>query len=164
MREKNQQKYAVIHYRLGDKRAVFTTHHDFNSDKIIDPISYKKIIDAIENTVTKTANNSRGTINICFNYGGQSEIADAFKNLSVKRTDSEEITPELIRENLYHPELPPVDYIVRTSGEKRLSNFLLWDSAYAELEFVDEHWPAFTKESLDGVLSEYASRIRRFGK
>jgi undecaprenyl diphosphate synthase len=124
----------------------------------------QKIVDAIENTVTKTANNNRGTINICFNYGGQSEIADAFKNLSIKGADSEEITPELIRKNLYHPELSPVDYIVRTSGEKRLSNFLLWDSAYAELGFVDEHWPAFTKESLDSVLSEYASRIRRFGR
>lgn len=124
----------------------------------------QKIVDAIDDTVAKTANNSRGTINICFNYGGQSEIADAFKKLTDKNTATEEITPEVIRENLYHPELPPVDYIVRTSGEKRLSNFLLWDSAYAELEFVDVHWPAFGSEDLGSVLDEYSSRKRRFGK
>jgi undecaprenyl diphosphate synthase len=123
-----------------------------------------KIIRAIDDTVAKTADNTKGTINICFNYGGQSEIADAIKNIIDSGIKADEVTPELVRQNLYHPELPVVDYIVRTSGEKRLSNFLLWDSAYAELEFVAVHWPAFSSSDLDSVLEEYVNRKRRFGK
>jgi len=124
----------------------------------------EKIIEAIDSTVSKTANNKKGTINICFNYGGQSEIADAVAKIIESKTDASQITTELIRNNLYQPELPPVDYIIRTSGEKRLSNFLLWDSAYAELEFVSAHWPAFSSQDLDLALAEYANRKRRFGK
>ena len=124
----------------------------------------EKIIEAIDSTVSKTANNKKGTINICFNYGGQSEIADAVAKIIESNADASQITTELIRNNLYQPELPPVDYIIRTSGEKRLSNFLLWDSAYAELEFVSAHWPAFSSQDLDLALAEYANRKRRFGK
>lgn len=122
-----------------------------------------KIKKAIDQAVEKTTNNSKGIINICFNYGGQPEISDAVTKLIDSGVKSSDVTPELIRDNLYHPELPPVDYIVRTSGEKRLSNFLLWDSAYAELEFVPMHWPAFSVQDLDDVLAEYAERSRRFG-
>ena len=124
----------------------------------------EKIIEAIDSTVSKTANNKKGTINICFNYGGQSEIADAVAKIIESKADASQITTELIRNNLYQPELPPVDYIIRTSGEKRLSNFLLWDSAYAELEFVSAHWPAFSSQDLDLALVEYANRKRRYGK
>ena len=124
----------------------------------------EKIIEAIDSTVSKTANNKKGTINICFNYGGQSEIADAVAKIIESNADASQITTELIRNNLYQPELPPVDYIIRTSGEKSLSNFLLWDSAYAELEFVSAHWPAFSSQDLDLALAEYANRKRRFGK
>jgi undecaprenyl diphosphate synthase len=124
----------------------------------------EKIIEAIDSTVSKTANNKKGTINICFNYGGQSEIADAVARIIESKADASQITTELIRNNLYQPELPPVDYIIRTSGEKRLSNFLLWDSAYAELEFVSAHWPAFSSQDLDLALAEYANRKRRYGK
>ena len=124
----------------------------------------EKIIEAIDSTVSKTANNKKGTINICFNYGGQSEIADAVAKIIESNADASQITTELIRNNLYQPELPPVDYIIRTSGEKRLSNFLLWDSAYAELEFVSAHWPAFSSQDLDLALVEYANRKRRYGK
>jgi undecaprenyl diphosphate synthase len=124
----------------------------------------EKIIEAIDSTVSKTANNKKGTINICFNYGGQSEIADAVAKIIESKADASQITTELIRNNLYQPELPPVDYIIRTSGEKRLSNFLLWDSAYAELEFVSAHWPAFSSQDLDLALAEYANRKRRYGK
>ncbi len=124
----------------------------------------EKIIEAIDSTVSKTANNKKGTINICFNYGGQSEIADAVAKIIESKAEASQITTELIRNNLYQPELPPVDYIIRTSGEKRLSNFLLWDSAYAELEFVATHWPAFSSQDLDLALVEYANRKRRYGK
>lgn len=122
-----------------------------------------KIIKAIDESTERTANNRKGTINLCFNYGGQQEIADAVKKIMKLGLDADKITPDLIRDNLYHPDLPPVDYIVRTSGEQRLSNFLLWDSAYAELEFVAKHWPAFTKKDLCLVLDEYQHRTRRYG-
>lgn len=122
-----------------------------------------KIVKAIDESTDRTAKNHKGTINLCFNYGGQQEIADAVIKIIKSNLPAESITPELIRDNLYNPELPPVDYIVRTSGEQRLSNFLLWDSAYAELEFVPVHWPAFSIKNLDLVLSEYAGRQRRYG-
>lgn len=123
-----------------------------------------KLVEAIESAEQQTKQNTAGIINVCFNYGGQTEFADAVKTLIASGQPADSITPELVRKSLYHPELPPVDYIVRTSGEKRISNFLLWDSAYAELEFIEVHWPAFKEVHLDQVLSEYDSRIRRFGK
>ena len=123
-----------------------------------------KLVEAIEDAQRKTSGNSGGTINICFNYGGQTEISDAFKKLLESGVNSSSVTPEMIRANLYHPELPPVDFIVRTSGEKRISNFLLWDAAYAELEFVEVHWPAFSEKDLQKVLAEYSARTRRFGQ
>ncbi len=122
-----------------------------------------KILAAIDESRRQTSKNRKGTINLCFNYGGQQEIADAFKKLTKDHVSVQDITPELIRSYLYQPELPAVDYIVRTSGEQRLSNFLLWDSAYAELEFVPMHWPAFGVKELNEVLSEYNNRHRRFG-
>lgn len=122
-----------------------------------------KLVAAIENAEKETASNKRGIVNICFNYGGQTEIADAIKKILKAKVKAKDITTKLVRENLYQPELPPLDYIVRTSGEHRLSNFLLWDSAYAELNFVDVHWPAFSSQDLDAVLEEYHRRSRRFG-
>jgi undecaprenyl diphosphate synthase len=122
-----------------------------------------KIIKAIDESTERTADNHKGTINLCFNYGGQQEIADAVVRIIGAGLPAESITPAVIRDYLYHPELPPVDYIVRTSGEQRLSNFLLWDSAYAELQFVPVHWPAFNKKDLIESLDEYQHRQRRFG-
>ena len=124
----------------------------------------KKIISAIAKATEQTSTNTKGTINLCFNYGGQTEIVDAVKKIITSGTKADDVTIELLRENLYHPELPPVDYIIRTSGEQRLSNFLLWDSAYAELQFVPIHWPDFDQAELDKVIAVYASRMRRFGK
>lgn len=122
-----------------------------------------KIVKAIDESTERTADNHKGTINLCFNYGGQQEIADAVVRIIDAGLPAESITPAVIRDHLYHPELPPVDYIVRTSGEQRLSNFLLWDSAYAELQFVPVHWPAFKKKDLAEALDEYQHRQRRFG-
>lgn len=123
-----------------------------------------KLVEAIKEAEKKTAKNTKGILNICFNYGGHEEIADATKKIIEEGLNPENITPDSLRSKLYHPELPPVDYIVRTSGEKRISNFLLWDAAYAELEFVDVHWPAFSGDDLDRVLNEFAKRTRRFGQ
>jgi len=122
-----------------------------------------KLIEAIDEAEKSTVQNTHGIINICFNYGGQSEIVDSVKKILSSGQSNDVISVESIRSHLYQPELPPVDYIVRTSGERRLSNFLLWDSAYAELEFVEVHWPAFNTKHLDKVLREYHQRKRRFG-
>lgn len=123
-----------------------------------------KVIQAIADAEKKTSENNRGELILCLNYGGQQEIADAVKEIIKHGTKPAEVTPDLIAEHLYLPDVPPVDLVIRTSGEQRLSNFMLWRSAYSELLFVDKHWPAFTEEDLDSALADYASRIRRFGQ
>ena len=97
-----------------------------------------------------TARNRRMDLLVCFNYGGRAEIEDAAARGSVP-------------ENLYAPDVPDVDLLIRTSGEKRLSNFLLWQSAYAELYFTETLWPDFDRHALFAALDDYARRKRRFG-
>lgn len=123
----------------------------------------KKVLKAIENVEQQTAQNTKGTLAVCFNYGGQQEIADACKKIVQSGVKSGDITPELIEQNLYVPEVPPIDLVVRTSGEQRLSNFMLWRSAYSELLFVDKFWPDMTKDDVTSILEEYSRRSRRFG-
>lgn len=122
-----------------------------------------KIVKAIAKAEEETAGNTGGTFALCFNYGGQLEIADAMKKIIHEGIKEEDITPEVIAEHLYVPEIPPIDIIVRTSGEQRLSNFMLWRSAYSELLFLDKMWPEMTKDDIDDILKEYARRGRRFG-
>lgn len=122
-----------------------------------------KIIKAIESAEAQTANNTRGTLALCFNYGGQLEIADAVKKIVQSGIAASEVTPELIAQNIYAPEVPPMDLVVRTSGEQRLSNFMLWRAAYSELLFLDKKWPDMTKDDVSAILKEYTSRQRRFG-
>jgi undecaprenyl diphosphate synthase len=120
----------------------------------------KAIVEAEEKTATMTG----GTFVVCLNYGGQLEIADALRSIIVASgTDMSEITPELIGEHLYCPEVPPIDLVVRTSGEQRLSNFMLWRAAYSEFLYLDKNWPEMTKEDVTGILEEYSQRKRRFG-
>lgn len=122
-----------------------------------------KILKAIDNLEEHTKNNTAGTLAICLNYGGQTEIVDAVKKIVRLGVGADEITQDLIAENLYGAEVPPVDVIVRTSGEKRLSNFMLWRSAYSELIFLKKMWPDMTKRDVIAILEEYANRHRRFG-
>ena len=122
-----------------------------------------KIVKAIDNAEARTAGNTSGTMAVCFNYGGQLEVAEACKKIVQSGVTAEDVTPELIEQNLYAPEVPPIDLVVRTSGEKRLSNFMLWRAAYSELLFVDKLWPDMTKDDVTGILGEYARRSRRFG-
>lgn len=122
-----------------------------------------KLVRAIRHAEETTKDNVRGTLCLCFNYGGHQEIADAAQAL----VDAGEttITVQKLADHLYGgPEIPPVDLVIRTSGEQRLSNFMLWRSAYAEFRFIDKHWPAFTRDDLAEALDDYASRGRRFGK
>lgn len=122
-----------------------------------------KITKAIDKLEEKTKNNTSGTLAICLNYGGQTEIVDAVKKIIQAGTDAEDVTADLIAENLYAAELPPVDVIVRTSGEKRTSNFMLWRSAYSEFIFLDKLWPEMTKDDVVAIMKEYSKRNRRYG-
>lgn len=122
----------------------------------------QQLVAAIDDAENKTRDNSRGTLLLCFNYGGQGEIVDSVNALIKKR--AVDISAKDISAHLYAPDIPPVDFIIRTSGEQRLSNFMLWRSAYAELLFVEKHWPDFNEVDLDKALADYARRQRRFGK
>ena len=110
------------------------------------------------------------TITIALGYGGRQEILDAIKSLVIENKEKdleellEEINDEQIREHLYLPDIPDIDLIIRTSGESRLSGFLLWQSAYSEFVFQDVYWPEFRKIDFLRCLREYAQRERRFGK
>jgi undecaprenyl diphosphate synthase len=123
----------------------------------------KSILKAIGEAEEKTKDNTRGTLAVCFNYGGQLEIADACKKIIQEGVAAEDVTPELLSEHMYAPDLPPLDMIVRTSGENRTSNFMLWRSAYSEFFFLEKLWPDMTKEDVAAILEEYSRRGRRFG-
>ena len=124
-----------------------------------------KILKAIAAAEEKTKNNTAATLALCLNYSGQMEIVEATQKIIREGIKAEDVTPEVVREHLYHPEIPDVDLIIRTSGEQRISNFMLWRAAYSEFYFVaDKHWPAFSVQDLDIALADYASRMRRFGK
>lgn len=123
----------------------------------------EKLLKAIDKAEAETANNTGGQFLLCFNYGGQLEIADAVKKIVQSGVAVDEINEELIAQNLYAPDTPPLDVVVRTSGEQRLSNFMLWRSAYSELIFFKKNWPDMTKDDVAIIMEEYARRHRRFG-
>ena len=116
------------------------------------------IVDQLEDALAQTANGSK-TLAVALNYGSQQEIARA----AAMAAEQGEITPESIAANLYTAELPPLDLLIRTSGEIRLSNFLLWQAAYAEMWFTDVLWPDFTPAHLEEALASFAQRERRYG-
>lgn len=123
----------------------------------------KSVLKSIDEIEQKTADGTLATLAICFNYGGYVEIADSLKAILAEGVDSSDITSELIAQHIYHPEIPPLDLIIRTSGEERLSGFMLWRAAYSEFIFRKEYWPDFTVDALDECLLEYSKRQRRFG-
>lgn len=100
------------------------------------------------------------TVGFCFNYGGELEIAEA----ATIASQEGEITPESIRKHLYHPEIPDLDMVVRTSGEERISGFMLWRASYAEFMFMEKFFPEMNAEDVTEIVKEYDSRSRRFGK
>ncbi len=120
------------------------------------------IIKAIEAAELKTAGNTAGTLCLCLNYGGQQEIVDAVNKIITQKT-SQPVSVEQFEDYLYVPDVPRMDFVIRTSGEQRLSNFMLWRAAYSELLFVEKTWPDFSVEDLDEALLDYAKRQRRFG-
>jgi undecaprenyl diphosphate synthase len=127
----------------------------------------RKLVALCDETEAMTAANRKLNLTIALNYGGWAEIVDAVRHLAklVEKgeLDPDDIDEKKIHDSLYAPDLPDPDLIIRTSGEKRLSNFLLWQGAYAELLFVDTLWPDFRRDALLEAIAEYQRRSRRFG-
>lgn len=122
----------------------------------------KSVIKAVEEAEAKTINNTAGTLLLCLNYGGHQEIVDAVNKIITQKHNGP-VSVKDFENQLYAPGVPSMDLVVRTSGEQRLSNFMLWRAAYSELLFVDKHWPDFSESDLDAALENYANRQRRFG-
>lgn len=120
-----------------------------------------KLIKTIDKSVAKTENNDGGILNVAVNYGGRADIVNAVNKLI--KSGKTEMTEQDVSDNLSTAGLPPLDFIIRTAGEKRLSNFMLFEASYSELYFTDVLWPDFTKEKLDEALKDYRSRKRNFG-
>ena len=120
----------------------------------------KDVIEAMEYLSESTKNNTKGILNICLNYGGRSEIVDAVNHII--KDNLKEVDEEVINNYLYN-KLPDIDLLIRTSGEVRISNFMLWQLSYAELYFPKCYFPDFNQEEFDKALLEYTKRDRRFG-
>lgn len=118
----------------------------------------------IADAVALTANNERLTLNVAFNYGGRAEIIDAVKRIIADGIPPDQISEELFTRYLYTGDTPDPDLVIRTAGEMRLSNYLIWQSAYAEYYATPTYWPDFDKDELYRALSTYSQRERRFGK
>jgi len=122
-----------------------------------------KVLKAMRDAEEKTKNNTAGTLLLCLNYGGKQEIASAATKFLRANPTADSITVDDISNNIYEPSVPDIDLIIRTSGEQRLSNFMLWRAAYSELYFTEAHWPAFTEAMFDEAIEAYSIRHRRFG-
>jgi undecaprenyl diphosphate synthase len=128
----------------------------------------RRLVEMMEATEARTAKNTRMTLQVAFNYGGRAELVDAARavaeDAAAGRIRPDRITAASLQARLYEPEAPDVDLLIRTSGEQRLSNFLLWEAAYAELVFTEVLWPDFDRHTLAAAVNEYARRARRFGR
>ena len=117
----------------------------------------------IDEAMARTANNKNGVLNVCLNYGGRAEIVDAVRKLIKDGVTEGGVDEAAISARMYQPVLPDPDLIIRTAGEHRVSNFLLWQGAYAEMLVTETLWPDFGADDLRAALDDYASRVRRFG-
>jgi undecaprenyl diphosphate synthase len=123
----------------------------------------RRVLRHMDDSVALTASNRAMTLTMAFNYGGRAEIVDAVRALVADGVAPDKVDERAIRSRLYHPDMPDPDLVVRTSGEYRISNFLLWELAYAELVFTDVLWPDFRRQHLFDAVAEYQSRSRRYG-
>lgn len=120
------------------------------------------VLNAIDTISDKTKDNTKGVFNICLNYGSQYEIIDGIKRLINVKVSVDDIDVDMFSKYMYQ-DLPPIDLLIRTSGEYRLSNFMLWQVSYAEFYFPNVHFPDFNKDEFDKAIVEYTKRDRRFG-
>jgi undecaprenyl diphosphate synthase len=125
------------------------------------------VVRALRETEALTAGNRKMTLCLALNYGGRTEITDAVRSIALDvaagRLSPEAIDEAALEARLYQPGMPPLDLLVRTAGEQRVSNFLLWQLSYAELVIVETAWPDFREDELESALAQYGTRVRRFG-
>ena len=136
------------------------TRMRFAGDLVALPEDIRQIL---RNAEEKTEKYTERQLIVCLNYGGRREIIDAINKITAQNPQAT-VTEEMLRENLYLPDIPDPDLIIRTSGELRLSNFWLWQSSYSEYYFTDKYWPDFNKEDLEEAVKDYYERERRYGK
>lgn len=163
-----------VRFLMGFNRDVLRRQRDYlhaRGVKVVwagrRPRLWRSVIRELEAAEELTRNNTRMTLAMCVNYGGRAELVDATRGIA-KRVAAGEIAPaditeDLITQHLYDPQMPDVDLFLRPSGEKRTSNFLLWESAYAEMVYQDTLFPDFRAADLYAAVEEYARRDRRFG-
>jgi undecaprenyl diphosphate synthase len=160
-----------VRYLMNFNRGILERHRDeLDADGVRITFSGrrdwrvpKRVLASMDHAADQTKSNTTMTLNIAFNYGGRAEIVDAVARLVADGVPANKVDEKAIRSRLYHPELPDPDLVVRTSGEYRISNFLLWEMAYSELVFTDVLWPDFRREDLFRAIEEFQSRDRRFG-
>ena len=162
-----------VNYLMNLFVKMFKDYFDELNEKGIKIVFSKKesgLPDKLENIIKdvteKTKDNKNGIFNVCINYGGQDEIVDVVKKISKKVLDGniniDDINKNIIEENLYQ-KLPPIDLLIRTSGEYRISNYMLWQMAYSEMHFTNTYFPDFDEFELKKAIEEYSKRDRRFG-
>ena len=167
-RTQDEVKYLMDMFVREFKKEYVSLHKD--NIKVIfsgrDKPRPNKVLKAMKELGEATKDNTKGILNICINYGGRSELVDTCKKIGKmvenKEISIDDIDEELVSRNLYN-DLPDVDLMIRTSGELRLSNFMLWQLSYAEMYFPDCHWPAFSESEFDKAIRAYNGRERRFG-
>ncbi len=123
----------------------------------------RSLLREMDSAAELTAANRGLTLTVAINYGGRAELTEAVRRIVASGVRPEEITEQVIRDNLFAPDMPDPDVLIRTSGEFRLSNFLLWQMAYSEMVFLDVLWPDFSRVHLFAAVAEYQRRERRFG-
>nr|QEO74451.1 hypothetical protein [uncultured bacterium] len=160
-----------VRYLMGFNESILTRRRDELHDRGVrirfagrrDWRVPRRLLRRMDEAAALTEKNRTMTLTIAFNYGGRAEIVDAVKAIVADRVPADRIDERTIRTRLYLPDMPDPDLVVRTSGEHRISNFLLWELAYSELVFTDVLWPDFRRQHLYDAVLEYQRRNRRFG-
>lgn len=160
-----------VRYLMNFNEGILTRHRDDLNTKGVrirfagrrDWRVPRRLLRHMDESCAMTARNRRMTLTICFNYGGRAEIVDAVRALVEAGLPASKVDEKAIRSRLYWPDMPDPDLVVRTSGEYRMSNYLLWQLAYSELVFTDVLWPDFRRENLYEAIREYQGRERRYG-
>ncbi len=160
-----------VKYLMGFNESILVRHRDDMNERGVrmrfigrrDWRVPRRLMRHMDTSIELTKNNRTMTFTIAFNYGGRAEIIDAVKAMMDDGVKSEKVTEKTLRKYFYDPEMPDADLMVRTSGEYRISNFLLWEMAYSELVFTDVLWPDFRREHLFDAVRTFQERERRFG-
>ncbi len=160
-----------VRYLMGFNESLLVRRRDELNDKGVrirfagrrDWRVPRRVLRRMDESTELTRENRRMTLTMAFNYGGRAEIVDAVRALVEEGVPAGKIDERAIRSHLYHPDLPDPDLVVRTSGEYRISNYLLWQLAYSELVFTDTLWPDFRRTDLYDAVAEYQRRERRYG-